>query len=151
LGVSRFSGCCNLDVALLDSALADQELAQIPQSPELGDLVNLHPFYQNGFGLSCASNQRTTVPERIISFAAHPQLVQQHRQLARDRYDGSLLGPLSASFRHLQTPAAQITVDPKGTENVVRSLHQQAPHVAVAFFADVQLRLTLAGVSTSRP
>ena len=39
LGVSRFSGCCNLNVALLDSALADQELAQIPQSPELGDLL----------------------------------------------------------------------------------------------------------------
>src|ERR1700680_2454648 len=75
LGVSRFSGCCNLNVALLDSALADQEPAQIPQSPELGDLVNLHPFYQHGFGLRCASNQWATVAKRVVSLADHPKLV----------------------------------------------------------------------------
>src|SRR5260370_41841945 len=101
----------------------------IPQSPELGDLVRLHLFYQNGLRLSCASNQWATVPEWIISFAAHPQLVQQHRQLPRHRHKRSLLGVLAASFGHLQTPPAQITVRSERTENVVRSLHHPASHV----------------------
>jgi hypothetical protein len=83
---------------------ADQGAGAIPQSPELGDLVGWHPFYQNDLG--CASNQLATVAERIIIFAAHPQLVQQHRQLSRHRHDGSLLGTLAASFGHLQSPAA---------------------------------------------
>jgi hypothetical protein len=47
----------------------------IPQSPELGDLVGLHPFYPNGLKLSCTGNQRTTVPERIISFDRSPKSI----------------------------------------------------------------------------
>jgi hypothetical protein len=77
----------------------------ISQSPELGDLVGLHPFYQSGLGLRCASCDLATVPERVIDFATHPQLVQQHRQLTRYRHDRSLLGVLAASFSHLQAPA----------------------------------------------
>jgi hypothetical protein len=78
----------------------------ISQSPELGDLVGLHPFYQSGLGLRCTSCDLATVPERVIDFATHPQLVQQHRQLSRHRHKRSLLGVLAASFGHLQTPPA---------------------------------------------
>ena len=95
------------------------------------------------------SGDRARVSQRVIGFPAHPQLVQQHRQLTGHRRNRSLLGVLASSFGQLQTPAAQITVAPERTENVVGSLDQQGSQAAVAFFADVQLRLTLAGVAAS--
>jgi hypothetical protein len=80
-------------VSLFGSALTDPE----------PDLLRSHPnsaifFGPNQNGLICASNQLASVPERIISFATHPQLVQQYRQLSCHRYDGSLLGLLATSF-----------------------------------------------------
>jgi hypothetical protein len=74
LGVSRFSGCCNLSVALLDSALADQEPELSRSHPNSAISLACILSIQNG--LRCVSNQRATVPKRVVDCAAHPQLVQ---------------------------------------------------------------------------
>ena len=77
------------------------------------------------------------VPQWFIDFSADPQLVKQHGQLPRYRNDRSFLGILSSALGELQSPAPQITVLSKGSENVVRALHQQRSEVPVSFFADV--------------
>ncbi|MFZ1916862.1 MAG: hypothetical protein WAU58_04750 [Terriglobales bacterium] len=57
------------------------------------------------------------------------------------------LTPRSASP---QTPAPQIAVRAKRSQNMVRPLHQQRSQVRIAFLADVHLRFTLAGVPASK-
>jgi hypothetical protein len=54
------------------------------------------PTYQNGFGLSCASNQYSPLTHSLCSSTAS----------LRVRHDRWLLGLLAASFGHLQTAAA---------------------------------------------
>src|SRR5690348_11754568 len=56
---------------------------------------------------------------------------------------------LPPTLRQLQSPASEIAIDPERTQNVLRSLHQQSSQIGIAFFADVHLRLTLAGVPSS--
>ena len=94
--------------------------------------------------------RRVTVAQRFVHFSAHPQAMQQHRELSRGRNHGSFLPILPATLGQLQTPAPQIAVRSKRTQNVVRSLHQQRSQIRIAFLADVHLRLALAGVPPSR-
>src|ERR1700757_5538206 len=51
--------------------------------------------------------------------------------------------PRAASF---SPPSPQITVFSKGSQDVVRSLHQHGSQITVSFFADAHLRLALTGV-----
>src|SRR5438270_25856 len=90
------------------------------------------------------------VVQGFVHFSAHPEVMQQHRQLSRGRHDGSLLSVSPATLGQLQAPAPQITVHPEWSQNVLRSLHQQRAQVRVAFLADVHLRLAPPGVPPSR-
>ena len=74
--------------------------------------------------------------------------MQQHRQLSGSGNDGSLLPALATPLGQLQSPAPQITVNPEGSQNMLRTLHQQGAQIGIAFLADVHLRLALAGVSS---
>src|SRR5690348_3205081 len=76
--------------------------------------------------------------------------MQQHCQLSRRGNDGSLLAVSSATFRQLQSPASEITVDTEWSQDMLCSLHQQRPQIRVSFLADVQLRLALSRVSAPR-
>ena len=76
--------------------------------------------------------------------------MQQYCQLSGGRHDGSLLPVPSTTLRQFQAPAPEIAVHTEWTQNVLRSLHQQSPQIGIAFFADMQLRLTLPRVSASR-
>ena len=38
------------------------------------------------------------VVQRLVHFSAHPQVMQQHRQLSRGRHDGSLLAVPPSTF-----------------------------------------------------
>jgi hypothetical protein len=49
----------------------------------------------------------------------------------------------------LQSPASEVTIDTKRSQNVLRSLHQQRPRMRIALFADVQLRLAFSRVPES--
>jgi hypothetical protein len=51
--------------------------------------------------------------------------------------------------RQFQSPAPEITVDPKWLQNVLRPLHQQGSQIGIDFLTDVHLGLALAGVSPS--
>ena len=90
------------------------------------------------------------VVQGFVHFSAYPEVMQQHRQLSGSRNDGSLLSVSSSSFRQLQSPAPEIAVRAKRTQDVLCSLHQQRSQVRIAFLADVQLRLALTRVSSSR-
>src|SRR5207244_1410312 len=48
------------------------------------------------------------------------------------------------------SPSPQITVFSKGSQDVVRPLHQHGPQIRVSFFTDVHLRLALSGVPAPR-
>ena len=98
----------------------------------------------------CRYCRSAAVVQRFVHFSAHPQVMQQHRQLSRGRHDGSLLSVSPATLGQLQAPAPEITVHTERSQNVLRSLHQQRPQIRIAFLADVHLRLALTGVSSSR-
>jgi hypothetical protein len=56
----------------------------------------------------------------------------------------------SSSLGKSQSPSPQITILPKGSQNIVCPLHQHRSQIAVSFFTDVHLRLALSGVSAPR-
>src|SRR5580704_8902436 len=47
---------------------------------------------------SCGYARSAAVVQRFVHFSAHPQVMQQHRQLSRGRHDGSLLPVPPSSF-----------------------------------------------------
>src|SRR5205814_2807823 len=57
------------------------------------------------------------VAQRFVHFSAHPQPVQQHRQLPRHRHDRPLLGILAAALVQLQSPALQIRIRATPVQN----------------------------------
>ena len=97
----------------------------------------------------CCNCNSVVVVQRLIHFSAHPQVMQQHRQLSCRGHDGPLLAVASSSFRQLESPAPEIAVDAEWPQDVLRSLHQQRAQVRVAFLADVQLWLALSRVPPS--
>jgi hypothetical protein len=86
------------------------------------------------------------IPERFVHFSAHPQLVQQHRQLPGHRHHSALLGIAASPLGQLQPPSTQVAIFPKRSQDVVRALYHQRSQVPVSFLADVELRLAVAGV-----
>src|SRR5215472_11971594 len=77
-------------------------------------------------------------------------MLQQHRQLSCRGHNGSLLCVSSTTLGQLQSPAPEIAVDTKWPQDMLRSLYQQSSQIRIALFADVQLRLALSRVSSSR-
>jgi hypothetical protein len=61
------------------------------------------------------------VVQGLVHFSAHPQMMQQYRQLSCRDHDGSLLAVSSATLDQFQSPASQITVHPERTQNYHRS------------------------------
>ena len=55
--------------------------------------------------------------------------MQQDRQLASRGNDGPFLSRFASTLGQLQTPASQIAIRSKRTEDVVRSLHQQGSQI----------------------
>ena len=117
---------------------------RLTQSPELGVLAFDFPFAEMFLFLGC-DRQRTllAVVQWFVRFSAHPQVMQQHRELSCGGNDGSTLAALSAPFGQFQSPAAQITIDTEWSQDVLRSLHQQRAQIGIALLADVHLRLAL--------
>jgi hypothetical protein len=75
----------------------------LTQSPELGfrlfDFPLLEPFDFFAFVLRSRRHCRSAaVVQRLVDFSAHPEVMQQHRQLACGGDDGSLLSALSAAL-----------------------------------------------------
>src|SRR5882757_1297956 len=129
---------------------------RLTQSPELGfgfvfSLTGTILIFVLSFVLrGCRHCRFAAVVQRFVRFSAHPQMMQQHRQLSCGGDNGSLLPALSAAFGQPQSPAPQITVDPEWSQDVLRSLHQQRAQIRIAFFANVHLRLALSRVPPSR-
>src|SRR6266478_3970779 len=61
--------------------------------------------------------RRPAVAQRFVHFSAHPQAVQQHRQLPRHRHDRSLLGILAAALGQLQSPTLKIRIRAPPVQN----------------------------------
>jgi hypothetical protein len=59
--------------------------------------------------------------QRFVRFSAHPEVMQQHRQLSRRGHDGSLLSTLASPFRQLQPRAPQIAVDTEWSQNYAQN------------------------------
>src|SRR6266481_1974145 len=149
VGCSRFSRCCHLIIDL--SSVSRRKWARrLAQSPELGAWAFVFSFRRRCLTLCCRRQRcRVAVAQRFVHFSAHPQPMQQDRQLSRRSNDRSFLPVLSATLGQLQAPPSQITARSKRTQNVVPSLYQQRSQIRIAFFADVHLRFTLSRVPSS--
>ena len=75
---------------------------------------------------SCRQCHSVAVVQGLVHFSAHPQVMQQHRQLSCRSHDRSLLSVSSATLRQFQSPASEVTIDTKRPQNVLRSLPQQS-------------------------
>jgi hypothetical protein len=101
-------------------------------------------FPKEDFALRCGHHHTLLViVQWLVHFSAHPQVMQQHRQLSGRGNDGSFLPASSATLGQPQAPTPQIAVGTERSQNMLRPLHQQRAQIGVAFLADVQLRLTL--------
>ena len=65
--------------------------------------------------------------QRIVHLARLPQVMQQHRQLARDGDLRTLAAVLAALRREFLPESSQIAVWTEQAQDVVRRDHQQTP------------------------
>src|ERR1700756_4656145 len=121
----------------------------LTQSPELGFDFCLFSSWKDfdlvfAFVLrSCCHRQSAAAVQWLVYFPAHPQMMQQHRQLSCRGHNRSLLTVSSAALRQFQSPAPKITVDAEWSQDMLRSLYQQRPQIRISLFTDVQLRFAL--------
>ena len=93
---------------------------RLTQSPELGFRLLSFPFLERlifvlSFVLCCCRHCRSAaVVQRFVRFSAHPQVMQQHRQLSGGRDDGSLLPALAAALGQLQPQRRRSQSTPNG-------------------------------------
>src|SRR6266478_4869881 len=90
------------------------------------------------------------IAQWFVHLSAHPQPMQQYRQLSSYCHYGSLLGIFSSSLRKLPSPSPQITVFSKRPQNVMCSLHHHRSQIPVSFLADFLLWFALPGVPAAR-
>ena len=98
VGRSRFSRCCHLIIDL--SSISTMEVGQAIDAVT-GTRLWLLSFLFLGTVLFLRGRgycRWAAVVQRIVYFSAHPQMMQQHRQLSRSRHDGSLLAVSSPTF-----------------------------------------------------
>jgi hypothetical protein len=128
VGCSRFSRCCYL---ISDLASPSRESGPGLGRSHLNSAVELgcraQTLFLPGFSLCRWAHRLPAVAQRFVHLAAYPQSMQQHRQLARDRYHRSFLGVFPSSLRQLEPPAPQITILSKRSQNVMGPLHQKRP------------------------
>jgi hypothetical protein len=122
-------------VLLLESGTWARPLTQ---SPELGFGLLFFPSWSDfDFVLplllrSCRHWHSIAVVQGLVHFSAHPQMMQQHRQLSGRSHNRSLLCVSSTTLGQFQSPTPQITVDAEWSQNVLRPLHQQRPQIRIA-------------------
>ena len=64
---------------------------RLTQSPELGFGFCLSSSWNDFVLCSCCYRRTAAVMQWLVDFSAHPEVMQQHRQLSRRGHDGSLL------------------------------------------------------------
>src|SRR4029434_5881176 len=151
---------CQLESFISKRVLPSQSRTESPPFPEtlVPPRPRSHPNSAIGYQtelhcLSCllGRSRRLAVAQRLVHFPAHPQPVQQHRQLTSHRHHRTLLRILAPAGGQLQPPALQIRIRTAPAQNAVRRLHQQRAQVDIALLADPQLRLALAGFALLGP
>ena len=100
--------------------------------------------------LSHCAHRFLAIAQWFVHLSAHPQPMQEYRQLSRYGNHRSFLGIFPSSLGKPQSPSPQITVLSKRSENVVCSLHHHRSQIAVSFFADTHLGFAVAGVPAAR-
>src|SRR5271156_1093409 len=146
-GCSRFSRCCYL-VSVLSSHLFGGSWAPGLSRSHLDSAVELGCSDPNFLGHG--THGLLAIAQWFVYLAAHPQPMEQYRQLARHGNHRSFLGVFSSSLSQLPAPSPQITVFSKWPQNVMRPLHHHRSQIPVSFFADVLLWFALPGVPASR-
>lgn len=123
VGCSRFSRCCHLlvDLSSISRWKLGQAINAVTGTRRLSAMLPIKESELCG----CRQAHRSAVAQRFVSFSAHSQAMQQHGQLSGGRDHRSLLPIFPAALGQLQTPAPQIAVRSKRSQNVVRTLHQQ--------------------------
>ena len=133
VGRTRFSRCCYLIIDLC-SPLFEENWARHCRS-HLNSAVELGCSDRNSLG--CGAHRFVAIAQRFVHLSAHPQPMQQYRQLSGHRNYRSFFPIFPSTLCKLQSPSPQITVCSKGPQNVMRSLHQHGSQIPVSFFADV--------------
>src|SRR5216683_3753078 len=146
-GCSRFSRCCYLIIVLSSHRFCGSRAPGLSRS-HLDSAVELGCSDRNSLG-RCA-HRFLAIAQWFVHLSAHPQPMQQYRQLSSYCHYGSLLGIFSSSLRKLPSPSPQITVFSKRPQNVMRSLHHHRSQIPVSCFADTLLRFALPGVPPAR-
>ena len=118
-GCSRFSRCCYLIIDL-SSPFGEGWAPGLDRS-HLDSAVELGCTDRNS--LCHCPHRFLAIAQWFVHLSAHPQPMEQDRQLSRHGNHRSLLGIFSSSLRKLQSPSPQITVFSKRPQNVMRSLH----------------------------
>ena len=145
--VFSFSRCCYL-ISVLSSHLFGGSRAPGLSRSHLDSAVELGCPDRNSLG-HC-SYRFLAIAQWFVHLSAYPQPMQQDRQLSRHGHHRSFLGIFSPSLCQLPSPSPQITVFPKRSQNVMRSLHHHRAQIPVSFFADSFLRFALPGVPPAR-
>ena len=65
------------------------------------------------------------IVERVVELSAHPQVVQEHRELPRHGHNRSLLGILTSPRGYLLPVASEIRVVSEGTKDVVGAAYKE--------------------------
>jgi hypothetical protein len=126
VGRPRFSGCCQ--------SVSRPRSSQIPRESDLGtnrshsnSAIHLVKLYSPPWRLRRCSFFLAMIPQRFVYFSAHPQLVQQHRQLSGHRHHSAFLGIAASPLGQFQPPSPQVAIFPKRPQDVVRALSLPRP------------------------
>src|SRR3954447_14460279 len=74
-----------------------------------------------------ASRRAVGVAQRLVNLSAHPQAVQEHRELPRCCHHRPLLCVLAPTGGYLLSVASQVRVRAEGTQDVVGAAYQELP------------------------
>ena len=77
------------------------------------------------------------IVKRLILLATDPEMMKQHCQLACDGDNRPSLSSLASALRKFQSPSAQIGVLSEGTQDVLRSLHQNHAQIGITLPGDM--------------
>src|SRR6202047_5384108 len=146
-GCSRFRRCCYLISVLSSHRFCGSWALGVSRS-HLDSAVELSCSDRNSLGHG--AHRFLAIAQWFVHLSAHPQPVEQYRQLSSHSNYCSFLGIFSSSLCKLQSPSPQITVFSKRSKNVVRTLHHHRSQIPVSFFADFLLWFALPGVPPAR-
>jgi hypothetical protein len=147
-GRSRFSRCYYLIIDLCSHLFGGSWAPGVSRS-HLNSAVELGCSGRNC--LYRCVYRLVAIAQWFVHLSAHPQPMEQYRQLSRHRNHRWFLGIFPSALRQLQPPSPQITIFSKRSQNVVRALHQHRSQIPVSFFADVLLWFATLGHGPLQP